>query len=96
MQRLHKTSAILQKLHDNHIITALVPPGCTGILQPLYTTVNKPFKELLREHTELYMDAREDAGDDVEKWSVRQKRIMVTHLVAEAWNQFCMTKRSLI
>jgi DDE superfamily endonuclease len=68
----HKTPAILQKLRDNHIITALVPPGCTGLLQPLDTAVNKPFKELLREHTELYMDAREDAGDNIEKWSVSQ------------------------
>jgi hypothetical protein len=32
--------------------------------------VNKPFKELLREHIELYIDAKEDAGEDVEKWSV--------------------------
>src|SRR5436305_14231804 len=66
----HKTPAILQKLHDNHIITALVPPGCTGILQPLDTAVNQPFKELLREQTELYTDIREDAGDDIEKWTM--------------------------
>jgi DDE superfamily endonuclease len=66
----HKTPEILQKLHNNHIITALVPPGCTGILQPLDTAVNKPFKELLQEQTEQYTDAREDAGDDIEKWSV--------------------------
>jgi hypothetical protein len=32
--------------------------------------VNKPFKELLREYTELYMDTKEDAREDVEKWSV--------------------------
>jgi DDE superfamily endonuclease len=53
----HKTLAILQKLRDNHIITALVPLGCTGLLQPLDIAVNKPFKELLREQIELYMDA---------------------------------------
>ena len=58
--------------------------------------MNKPFKELLREHTELYTDAREDAGDDIEKWSVNQKRVMVTHVVREAWNQFCTEKKSLI
>ena len=92
----HKTPGILQKLRDNYIILALVPPGCTEILQPLDTAVNKPFKELLREHTELYTDAREDAGDDVEKWSVSQKRVMVTHVVGNAWNQFCTEKKSLI
>jgi hypothetical protein len=92
----HKTPAILQKLRNNYIITALVPPGCTGLLQPLDTAVNKPFKELLREQTELYMDAREEAGDNPEKWSASQKRVMVTHVVAEAWNRFCKDKRNII
>jgi hypothetical protein len=62
----------------------------------LDTAVNKPFKDLLREQAELYTDAREDANDDIEKWSISQKRIMVTHVVGEAWNQFCTTKKSLI
>ncbi len=83
-------------MRENHILPALVPPGCTGLLQPLDTAVNKPFKELLREHTELYTDAREVAGDDIEKWSISQKRVMVTHVVGEAWNQFCREKKSLV
>jgi hypothetical protein len=72
----HKTPEILQTFRNNHIVPALIPGGCTGLLQPLDTAVNKPFKELLREHTELFIDAREDAGEDVEKWSVSQKRVM--------------------
>jgi hypothetical protein len=92
----HKTPAILQKLRDNHIIPALVPPGCTGLLQPLDTAANKPFKELLREQAELYTDAQEEAGNNPEKWTVSQKRVMVTHVVAKAWNKFCQEKRSLI
>jgi hypothetical protein len=44
----------------------------------------------------LYIDAKEDAGEDVEKWTVGQKRIMVTYVVGEAWIQFCKEKKSLI
>jgi hypothetical protein len=83
-------------LRNSHIIPALVPLGCTGLLQPLDTAINKPIKELLREQTEVYTNAREDAGDDIEKWSVSQKRVMVTHVVGEAWSQFCTEKKSLI
>ena len=63
----HKTPEILHTFRNNHIVPALVPSGCTGLLQPLDTAVNKPFKELLREYTELYIDAKEDAGEDIEK-----------------------------
>jgi hypothetical protein len=66
----HKTLEILQTFRNNHIIPALIPGGCTGLLQPLDTAVNKPFKELLREYIELYMDAKEDAREDVEKWTI--------------------------
>jgi hypothetical protein len=92
----HKTPAILRKLHGSHITTALAPLGCTRLLQSLDTAVNKSFKALLREQTELYTDAREDAGDDIEKWSVSQKLVIVTHVIGEAWSQFCTEKKSLI
>jgi hypothetical protein len=41
------------------------------------------------------MDAKGNAGDDVEKWSVSQKQVMVTHVVGEAWIQFYKEKKEL-
>jgi DDE superfamily endonuclease len=78
----HKTPPLLRKMKDNDITPALVPPSCTGILQPLDTHINKPFKEYLQEATKEYMDHQEDeTGIEAEKWSVSNKRIMVTHVV---------------
>ena len=42
------------------------------------------------------MDAKEDAGEDVEKWNVSQKWIIVTYIVGEAWIQFYKEKKGLI
>ena len=92
----HKTPTILEILRSSSISIAFVPPGCTGILQPLDTAVNKPFKEILREQTEIYTDKLEEAGEAPEKWSVSQKRVMVTHVVSESWKQFCQEKKALI
>jgi hypothetical protein len=92
----HKTSAIKDRLKESYILSAMIPPGCTGILQPLDTAVNKPFKELLREETELYMDSWEDAGEDIDKWTTSDKRVMVTHVVVAAWERFCCTKKTLV
>jgi hypothetical protein len=47
---------------------------CTGILQLLDTAVNKPFKEMLREETQLYTDVREDVGENVKGWNVVQNK----------------------
>jgi hypothetical protein len=93
----HKTPPLLRKMKDNDITPALVPPGCTGILQPLDTHINKPFKEYLQDATEEYMDRREDeTGTEAEKWSVSDKRIMVTHVVADAWKRFCTEKQAVV
>ena len=40
----HTTSAVLNKLHAFDIFPFLISGGSTGLLQPLDTAVNKPFK----------------------------------------------------
>ncbi|RPB05837.1 hypothetical protein L873DRAFT_1883848, partial [Choiromyces venosus 120613-1] len=50
----HTTLEVLQWLHSASITTSLIPSGCTGLLQPLDTTVNKHFKQYLQEFTDTY------------------------------------------
>jgi len=63
----HVTETILSTLCSNRIIPSIIPGGCTGLLQPLDTAVNKPFKEYLREYTDTYLDEQTTNGHDATK-----------------------------
>ncbi|KAF2194264.1 hypothetical protein K469DRAFT_783135 [Zopfia rhizophila CBS 207.26] len=78
----HRTQVILQKLRDSNVTTALIPSGCTSLLQPLDTAVNKSFKDWLREATEEYLDGL--SKEDITKWTVSDQRVMTTYVVAAA------------
>lgn len=83
----HKTPEILDLLRRSSVTTALIPSGCTSLVQPLDTSVNKPFKQWLREATDDYI-ANLDPEPEV-KWTTSARRIMTTHVVAAAWQRLC-------
>ncbi|RFU23983.1 hypothetical protein B7463_g12354, partial [Scytalidium lignicola] len=64
----HKTNLILNRLKSANITTALIPPSCTSLLQPLDTAVNGPFKQWLREESDQYMESVESEHPDF-KWT---------------------------
>ncbi|KAM4056555.1 SAP domain-containing protein [Hirsutella rhossiliensis] len=70
------------KLRQHKVVTALIPPGCTSLLQPLDTAINRPLKDWLRDATDEYVSEREARG--LTMWSIREKRIMTTFVVASA------------
>lgn len=78
----HTTEDVLQDLRGRKITTALIPTGCTSLLQPLDTAVNKPFKDWLAEAAFSYVEKHDPDG--IKKWSVPDKRVMTTHTVAAA------------
>jgi len=43
----HKTPAILKLFRNNDITPSLIPAGCTGLVQPLDVSINKPLEELV-------------------------------------------------
>ena len=84
----HKTPEVLETLKSNHCQVVMVPPGCTGILQPLDTHINKPFKAILSELVEEDTELKEEANPDF-KWTPSIKRIQITHCVGKAYERLC-------
>lgn len=89
----HKTPAVQAKLHNHDIFPSLIPPGCTGLGQPLDVSVNSPLKSILRDLTDSTIEWR---GQELDKWTVSERRILTTHCVVEAWEEFCTSKRDII
>ena len=54
--KFHSTQEVLSTLRSYDIVPSLIPPGCTGLVQPLDVSVNKPFKCLLRDILDELLD----------------------------------------
>jgi len=59
--KFHCTESVLQALRENDIIPSIIPPGCTGLIQPLDVAINKPFKDLLRDYIDEALESYEKA-----------------------------------
>ncbi|KFA53377.1 hypothetical protein S40293_09395 [Stachybotrys chartarum IBT 40293] len=81
----HKTEGILDSLQKNKITACLIPPGLTGMLQPLDTAVNKPFKKWLQDATEEYVAAREAKG--LTECLIRIKDIPIEAIDLSGWKE---------
>jgi len=44
----HKTDEVLDTFKAHDITASIIPAGCTGIVQPLDVSVNRPFKDILK------------------------------------------------
>jgi hypothetical protein len=70
----HKTDDVKQLLKENQVTLAVIPPGCTGLLQPLDVAINKAFKALLRVHLERILEMEAD-GEVSGRAAVSARRI---------------------
>ena len=90
----HKTPEVLAVLKDIGTTVCMVPPGCTGHLQPLDTHINKTFKSLyMNYHEDITYNKEHEEWSDSLKWDKSKKRIVTTQAVAKAWEQLCTEKR---
>jgi hypothetical protein len=72
-----------------------VPGGCTGFVQLLDVSINKPLKDLIKEEQDDYWDQHLNEYE-AEKFNVGERRILLTHWVAKAWKRLHSEKKDLI
>lgn len=44
----HKMEEVLDTLRAHDITVSVIPGGCTGLVQPLNVSINRPFKDILK------------------------------------------------
>jgi len=96
--RSHKTSSVRDVLRAHDITLSLVPGGCTGLVQPVDVSVNRPFKDLLKEEIDIEFERHDIEGAESIQGSsaVGEMRVMMTHCVARAWEKFCNERQEVV
>ena len=73
---------------DCNTTTALIPPGCTSLVQPLDVVFNAPFKRMVDDLATAHM--QEHLDDYVHgNFSARDRRVLLTKWIGEAWEKTC-------
>ena len=96
--RSHKTKPVKKLLKKNDVTLSLVPAGCTGIVQPVDISFNRPFKDMLKEEIDKEFERADniDPDDIMGSSAVGEMRVMMTRCVGQAWERFCREKREVI
>ena len=75
--RAHLTDKVKKELRKANCDLAIIPGGCTSVLQPLDVSINRPYKAWMRREFTAYLDTEvqrvEDAEDDGERIQTASK-----------------------
>jgi len=97
--RSHKTKPVKKLLKENDVTLSLVPTGCTGIVQPVDISFNRPFKDILKEEIDKGFEQADnniDPDDITGSSTVGEMRVMMTKCVGATWERLCQEKREVI
>ena len=83
--RYHISEAVKGEMTKLKIDKALIPGGCTGLIQAPDVVWNKPFKDAYRDLYEQWMDAGEKTYTKAGNMRAPSK-LQVVNWVTEAWN----------
>ena len=92
-QKTPSIEALLTR--DCNTTTALIPPGCTCLVQPLDVFFNAPFKCMVDDLATSHM--QEHLDDYVHgNYSAKDRRVLLTKWIGEAWEKTCADKEMVI
>jgi len=97
--RSHRTKPVKKLLKKNDVTLSLVPAGCTGIVQLVDISFNRPFKDMLKEEIDNEFEGADnniDPDNIMGSSAVGEMRVMMTRCVGAAWERFCQEKREII
>lgn len=80
-----KTAPVLTAFRDSKIVTSFIPEGCTGLVQPLNTAVNKTLKVKISELLDEEMDKNPQLWESG-RFTIGDRRVLMTWIVGEAWD----------
>jgi hypothetical protein len=74
----HLTPRVHAAAKAQRTTLSVIPAGCTGYIQPLDVSLNKPMKALIKEEHDDHYDRHMEEWE-VEKFNVGERRILLTH-----------------
>jgi len=97
----HSKQEIKDWLRTHGIVPSLVPGGCTGLVQPLDVSVNRPFKDILKQVIDNAVDLSErqtTPATGKKDWqsAASKMRVMITKCVGDAWEIFNRKNRDVV
>ena len=95
VHRAQKTERILDRLSSLQTHPMYIPGGTTGLIQPLDVVVNAPFKAFVKQLADKHIHDNLDAYVQG-TISAKERRVLFTKWVGEAWDHVCLQKESII
>ena len=95
VHRAQKTEAVKATLKQQHTTIAMIPPGCTSLIQPLDVVVNAPFKAKIETYAEQHYEANISSWMD-DKYTASDRRVLMTKWIADAWTDICVANKDAI
>ena len=91
---VHKTGAVVGAIQALGVEVEFIPPGCTGMVQPVDVGYNKPLKSKFRDQYRQWM-LDQDPNQSipcpsrvlVAEWLIAAQRLMTPALIRNAWKK---------